>query len=290
MKWILLLASISLSSPALADEVHYGAPSASSILPGVLPSDVIASSVAVSVLNNHNGPQTFQSSTTLNALLVTGAGSTINIGASRITSSVTFISSIFLGTNANYLTAINSVGTVNNILGIDGSNYVLVGAQSGGINAIRFYNGSAMGEWQTLGFHVGATGAPGGKLEVVPGTTNPYSVLISSGDGSTLHLGVNYTQGGHVESGGVKPVVSACGTDPTNVGSDTAGKVTIGTGGVTSCTVTFAMPFTNAPSCTITANATLVTAATSATVLTISHAVDMSAAVIMYHCIGQDGG
>ena len=43
-----------------------------------------------------------------------------------------------------------------------------------------------------------------------------------------------------------------CGTIAVVAGSDSAGKITLGTGTSTTCTLTFAVPYTNAPACTAT--------------------------------------
>lgn len=89
---------------------------------------------------------------------------------------------------------------------------------------------------------------------------------------------------------GTDPGLSACGTSPTVVGSDTAGKVTIGTSGpsVTSCTVTFATAFANDPACTVSGDDAGETYATTTTttVLTILAGTDMDSDVISYFCVG----
>lgn len=98
------------------------------------------------------------------------------------------------------------------------------------------------------------------------------------------------TQAGHHIFTGSAPSVSSCGTTPSIVGNDTAGKVTIGTGTVTSCTVTFVTTFANAPICTVTNNTTIQahTASTSTTALTIAAATNMASDVISYTCVGRN--
>lgn len=93
---------------------------------------------------------------------------------------------------------------------------------------------------------------------------------------------------GQIINGGSAPVVSACGTSPSITGGDTAGKVTIGSGTPSSCTVTFDTAYSNAPSCTITGSddANAYGATTTTTALTISSNSEMSDDVIMYQCIG----
>ena len=90
---------------------------------------------------------------------------------------------------------------------------------------------------------------------------------------------------------GTAPSLSSCGTTPSITGNDMAGKVTIGTngGGVTSCTVSFAVTWaTNAPACVISGDNTLVTyiATTSTTAMTITSSLDMQSDVISYQCLG----
>lgn len=54
----------------------------------------------------------------------------------------------------------------------------------------------------------------------------------------------------HVITAGTTPsIVSGCGIGPSIVGTDTAGRVTIGTNGGTVCLVDFAAPYASAPIC-----------------------------------------
>lgn len=86
-----------------------------------------------------------------------------------------------------------------------------------------------------------------------------------------------HTFNGHVITTGTDPAVSACGTNPSIIGSDTAGTVTIGTGGVaTACTITFANAYaTNAPACVFTsqmsAHPYLYISAASTSAVTVAH-------------------
>lgn len=60
---------------------------------------------------------------------------------------------------------------------------------------------------------------------------------------------------GKLGTGQTPPVLTACGTTPAIVGSDTAGKVTMGTT-ATGCVITFAVAYISAPYCTVTWGAT----------------------------------
>jgi hypothetical protein len=83
------------------------------------------------------------------------------------------------------------------------------------------------------------------------------------------------------------PTLSACGTSPTITGTDNAGKITIGTGTVTSCTATFRTAFASAPACVVNGDNSAVTYAntTSTTVLTITSSADMNSDVLSYICL-----
>lgn len=122
---------------------------------------------------------------------------------------------------------------------------------------------------------IGTTG-PSTKLDVVgsfKASTSTFSGRINT-DVSTM----------------ASPVVSACGTTPAITGSNTAGKVTVGTGVTTSCTVTFDTAYANAPACTIAGDSTANTyaATTSNTALTIISSADMDSDVVMYICVGLE--
>jgi hypothetical protein len=82
----------------------------------------------------------------------------------------------------------------------------------------------------------------------------------------------------HISFGGTtsQGAVSSCGTSPKLNGNDDAGSITIGTGAVNACTLTFINTYTNVPHCFVNLNiaaatATVLIANTSATQL-IAHA------------------
>lgn len=88
------------------------------------------------------------------------------------------------------------------------------------------------------------------------------------------------------------PTVGTCGTSPSIVGTDNAGRVTVGTGGVaTSCTVTFGRAWVNAPACTAMHEGAVlfVRAVATTTTLTIDAATPLTASgVLSYLCIGRE--
>jgi len=92
----------------------------------------------------------------------------------------------------------------------------------------------------------------------------------------------------HTESVGDAPAISgSCGTGPTLVGNDTAGKVTTGTGVPSSCVLTFSPPYANAPACTTTNETTANLLRATSTTTTITLAGTMVAGdVLAYICAG----
>jgi len=95
---------------------------------------------------------------------------------------------------------------------------------------------------------------------------------------------------GHLIGKGTAPSVSSCGTSPSVSGTDTVGRITVGTGGVaTSCTLTFAASWSTAPVCTIADETTslLVTPGPTTTTLVITAATAFGASdKLAYHCLG----
>lgn len=75
-------------------------------------------------------------------------------------------------------------------------------------------------------------------------TGNIFEVATSTG---VTHFAID--QKGHYITGGTAPAVSACGTTPAISGNDQSGTVTIGTGSVTACTVTFNAAYATTPHC-----------------------------------------
>lgn len=61
--------------------------------------------------------------------------------------------------------------------------------------------------------------------------------------------GVSTDAYGRFLGNGPAPTLSSCGTAPTIVGTDSSGRITIGTGTPAACTLTFARAFASAPNC-----------------------------------------
>lgn len=71
------------------------------------------------------------------------------------------------------------------------------------------------------------------------GVTSAWALWIDKGE---LVMNSHFTVGVRPSTGGgatASPVITACGTSPTRRGTDVLGEVTTGSGGPTSCTVTF---------------------------------------------------
>lgn len=91
---------------------------------------------------------------------------------------------------------------------------------------------------------------------------------------------------GHIKASGTAPVVSACGVTPGAVtGSDTAGRLTTGSGINTSCTLTFATAYTTAPTCVVSGTFSQSMTATTTTTTLVIAAADLTSRNIAYICI-----
>lgn len=162
-----------------------------------------------------------------------------------------------------------------------------------------------------IGFPIVANGYFSVKTSTTSGGNSPRSFLVMGAgeignSGTTDYFMINIStsgtgQGdvaiaGHISiatNTATNPQVSACGTSPSIVGHDTAGKVTIGTGSVaTSCTVTFGRPFTNPPACILNGSSSVfttpaLTTTTTGFVATVTSPFTASA-VYNYICVGWE--
>lgn len=128
-------------------------------------------------------------------------------------------------------------------------------------------NGLSIGQNAPLGFNINASyGSPQAEINInSPGTlevdnatignygglivstlsvvapiTSTYAVTVSTPGKSFL---VAITTNSHYIVNGTSPTISSCGTNPSVIGNDQAGAITIGGGSVTACTLTFAHPY-----------------------------------------------
>jgi len=103
---------------------------------------------------------------------------------------------------------------------------------------------------------------------------------------------------GHVQTlGGVTPSVSSCGSSPSLAtgSTDVAGSVTVGTGNVTSCTITFGSQWVNSsgssitPFCVVTYSATAsVGLTTTSTSIVITRNNSMANNTLIWQCFGHE--
>lgn len=85
------------------------------------------------------------------------------------------------------------------------------------------------------------------------------------------------------------PTISSCGTSPTasSASRNEGGDITIGTGGITACTLTFTGTLPHVPKCTANTNSATITAgitALSTTAVTFGFSADLSGGVLRYQC------
>jgi len=134
-----------------------------------------------------------------------------------------------------------------------------------------------------------------GRLGIGSGT--PTSVLSIKGiagipiftvASSTNSPIFKITANGHTSWGGETPTVSSCGSSPSISGNDVTGRVLVGSGVVTSCTVTFARAYTNTPVCFAEAeNSALAVAASSTpTSVVVTTASTIGSGSVIYKCEG----
>lgn len=209
------------------------------------------------LISNSNG------GTLANGLSIgnSGTGSVTTIGVSIINSNNQTMAAGLSITNSGG-------GTLTNAIGINAQN-----ANSAITNAINVSNGS-----QTM--------TNGLLIDSPSGGAITYAISAADSDiVNAINIGSNHiTSNG--DAGAQAPTLSSCGTSPTISGSDAAGKITIGGGLTTSCTVTFKVAYSSTPACVLSGDNTAVTyiATTTTTAMTITSSADMQSDVISYIC------
>lgn len=91
----------------------------------------------------------------------------------------------------------------------------------------------------------------------------------------------------HQEFTGATPSVGTCGTSPSVVGGDNSGTITIGSGVVTACTLTFAKTWAGTPACVATSGSGSISAgvtAISTTAVTFGLSATLGDGKIYYFC------
>lgn len=197
-----------------------------------------------------------------------------------------------IGFGSGHNTCWKSATTATNNTGCDiGLSRLGIRTLGVGSGAAGSFNGSIITERLGLG-----TSTPFAVLSVSATSTTDtralFAVATSTGTASTTVYRID--KFGHRITGGTAPTVSSCGTSPSVVGNDNAGKITIGTsiGVDTSCTVTFNNAWPNAPACIVNNETSALTAryvddATSVSAMTINvNTAFADSDVISYQCIG----
>ena len=116
----------------------------------------------------------------------------------------------------------------------------------------NYSNIEAMTLQNTGNVGVGTT-TPWAKLSVhaMPGDTKLMLFAIASSTANSTSTLFSISNTGHVIASSTSPALSSCGTSPSMRGDDSHGEVTVGATG-TGCTITYANPYSVAPSCVVT--------------------------------------
>lgn len=127
-----------------------------------------------------------------------------------------------------------------------------------------------------------------GTFEVLGG--NGKDIFMADPINKIVISSVPFQANGHIQVSSSPPVVSSCGSTPNGsvVGNDFTGKVTIGGGVVTSCTVTFSVVWDNPPPCVFSSNVAITagTMSTTTSVMTLGAGATFSGDVVSYICGG----
>ena len=125
------------------------------------------------------------------------------------------------------------------------------------------------------------------KTGSYPSSSNDYSFEVSTS--TVFASGTLKLANGYINSTGTIPTLSACGTSPSIVGTNSWGTITEGSI-ATGCTMTFATPrWTNPPACVVTSESALAfTYTVTSSTLAITNVGALSDTKVDYHCGGLD--
>ena len=224
------------------------------------------------------------------------------------------------GTSAFFIFAPNSTATysgISNVINNFNNNLGLLlrktSTGSGDYLAIQNSNSNDLLRFTSAGTFGIASTTPWGlsSIEIESGnssTSTPLLVIGNKGstspiffitdrNGGRIGIGTSTplattTISGHLQFGGKRPTVSSCGTNPGGVvGNDHAGKITTGTGVFSSCTLTFNVPWTNAPACMATNETQILLVRAVSTQITVVFDVATTIGasdIIAYQCFGYE--
>lgn len=196
------------------------------------------------------------------------------------------------GTNGNVIRAYRTFTDTSNYerLVLDASgNTFLIGAEATGTGTQRSVRLAAGGVTVAIG---GADKLSYGANDITFTSDNTYAIgRTATLRPSNIFAATAMQSPKFLAAGGTTPTMGACGTSPSVVGNDSAMQVTVGTGGAaTTCAVTFAAAFANAPTCVAQSDtdSTALTIATATTTVTVTKAAAFTASSKLHIiCIGR---
>lgn len=187
------------------------------------------------------------------------------------------------GNSGDMVLGTGTASGTRGIIAYDARAVLLAGSLSGPavVTPLRFYNTA---NTHYVGFQAQNTFSTDTDW-ILPSADGSVSQFLKT-DGAG-NLGWSSSLPPHFLTTGSAPSVSSCGTGPSVTGNDNVGRVTVGTGVVTSCTLTFNQSWGTAPVCVLNDETTtlLVKAVATTTTLVIS-GTSLTGDTIGYHCIG----
>lgn len=145
---------------------------------------------------------------------------------------------------------------------------------------------SSAANFNDVAIGLGYNSATNTQLQVISSTNNVKMVSFSTTTTSSVY-GVAVTTANHISFAGVSPSTSSCGTGAGFTGTDANGFITPGTG-AGGCTVTFAIPYKNTPTCVVTERTDSLVNALSYTVNSTALVVTQTSlsSIVDYNCSG----
>lgn len=134
------------------------------------------------------------------------------------------------------------------------------------------------------------------SVSIVGTTTNNYSLKVTTSVTPSTFFHIAISTSGHLITSGSPPSLGSCGTNPSVVGDDNQGIITVGSGvSVTACTMNFMNSWGVGcnVACQAATNSTAAiddVSAISATSVTFSFSVSLGGGLIFYRCSGSGGG
>jgi hypothetical protein len=176
------------------------------------------------------------------------------------------------GTFENYMSFNNTGGT--NYFGMEGS-------AGGGLATGSAAYSTVLSPSASRKLHLGYNGGTGVAVTVDSsgnvgvGTTSPAAPLDVSG---------------RIQTSGTSATISSCGVGASVLGTATAGRITVGSGSPTTCSINFGQTYTNTPMCAFSSDSQTLgaTVTETTTQLSIAHvAAFLNGEILKYVCIGR---